>query len=372
MQSILEQRLPQCLPHLALACLPHLALAGARALPPGKTHQSLDTPRKRIKGWQDETRAQLRKLVSSPVRGTFAADADRYLAAVKGMAGIDERRKLIAAWVGIFGHRYRERIAAVEIRAQLEEWRVEREWSASTLNHYRGALMHLWHVLDGKAERNPVRDVPRYGRGEEEARGLPYRVVRAILEAMPPSLTRLRLAIIAFTGLPHATLMRLGPEKIDWQAGTFRRPRRRKGQGTAEKVMPLSRRALYYFKLLDRAGGWGPFSTSSMRMSFLRACRAAERAAARQGERLDLSGVRPYDLRHSFGTAVQAATGDLQATRELLDHASLSTTLRYTRGSVAPAVVEAQAKTEKLLAQKSGTRMRRNGESQTTDTPSTT
>jgi integrase len=330
----------------------------ARAPPP-------ETGRDTIKRWQDTTRAELRKLVTSPVRGTFAADAERYLRAVAGMKGIDERAKQIDLWISVFGNRYRERVAAAEIRERLEKWRVEKKWSASTLNHYRTALGHLWSVLDGKGERNPVRSVPRYREPDAAPRGLPCATIRAIFRAMPPSVTRLRLAIIAYTGIPHATLMRLAAASMDWRASTSVRPGRRKGRGTPEKTMPLSARARRCFRLLDRAGGWGPFSTSSMRMSFRRACRAAERAAAKKGETLDLSGVRPYDLRHSFGTAVVQATGDLQAAKEMLDHSTLSTTLRYTRASVAPAVAAAQAKVDQFVAPSRGTTAtRKNAKSQ--------
>ena len=316
----------------------------------------LDTPRNRIKTWQDETRAELRKIVGdSPVRGTFAADAARYLKLVDGMKGIKERTKQIDEWVAVFGHRQRDRIKAAEVRQQLETWRAERGWEASTLNHRRTALQHLWSVLDGKGERNPVRSVPRYRPPAEEARGLTYPVIQLILKAMPPSVTRLRLAIIAHTGLPHATLMKLTRADVDWRARTYRRPGRLKGKGTQAGVMPLSRKAAGLFRLLNRVGGWGTFSTSSMRTAFIRGCRAAERAAAKAGETLDLSGVRPYDLRHSFGSAVYQATHDLQATAELLGHRSFAMTRRYTRSAVPEALTDGMAKVERILARKSGT-----------------
>ena len=58
--------------------------------------------------------------------------------------------------------------------------------------------------------------------------------------------------------------------------------------------------------------------------------------------------LRPYDLRHSFGTAVYAATGDLRATQRLLGHASRTTTDRYTLAAVPDRLKSAVGQVEKL------------------------
>jgi len=42
----------------------------------------------------------------------------------------------------------------------------------------------------------------------------------------------------------------------------------------------------------------------------------------------------PYDLRHSFGTAIYRATGDLKITKELMGHSAIRMTERYTLAAV--------------------------------------
>ena len=314
------------------------------------------TDRDIIKQWQDETRAALRKqLGDRPTRGTLAGDAPYYLGIVGHMKGIVERTRHITEWVARLGQRDRHRITPPEIRAALETWRVERHLSASSLNHRRTALQHLYSVLDGKGERNPVRSVPRYREPDALPRGLPWATIRSILREMPPSVTRLRVALIATTGLPHATLGRLVAADVDCDARTYARPGRQKGAGTKAQRMPLSRRAAWYFRLLGRVNGWGPFSRRSLYESFRRGCVRAELAASHRGETIDLSRIRPYDLRHSFATWVYAATGDVQAVKELLGHTSLATSLRYTRSAVPPALAAASAAAERIMAPRRGT-----------------
>src|SRR5262245_54996956 len=84
-----------------------------------------DTLLKTIKDWQDETRVALRKLAPTVERGTFAADAARYLKAVAAMPTYKERAQHIALWVAEFGPRARYTIETPEIDAVLNRWLTE-------------------------------------------------------------------------------------------------------------------------------------------------------------------------------------------------------------------------------------------------------
>ena len=69
------------------------------------------------------------------------------------------------------------------------------------------------------------------------------------------------------------------------------------GKALVER-MGLSAPAAEALVDLEAAGAIGPFSTSSVRRAFVR-------AAARLG----IHRVRPYDLRHSYGTALYSVAG---------------------------------------------------------------
>lgn len=308
--------------------------------------------RQDARAWQDRARAALRRKAKAAPAGPFVEDVRRYLAAVTSMPTFTERQLHLEDWCAAFGARRRDSLSSSEIRAQLETWRTLHDWSASALNHRRTALQHLFTVLDGKSGENPVRDVPRFREPEALPRGLPWPTIRAILRAMPPSADRLRCALMAWTGLPHSTLARVTSADVDCRHRTLARPGRKKGAGTRAQLVPLTRRAVWYFRLMDHAGAWGAFDRWHMRREFRAGCRRVEREAAERGDVLDLSGVRVYDLRHSFGSLVYQQTHDLQATAVLMGHASLTTTRRYTLSAVPAALTAAIAKVEAKTGEK--------------------
>lgn len=260
---------------------------------------------------------------------------------------------------------------------------VEMPLSASQVNKRLRALENLWTVLDGRHAPNPVRDdVTEPTEPDEEPRGLSYDVVEAILAAMPerrharvltpdavaaiqsepktsasvlarshgvsetmirkiragahaedtPALTVLRLRVIAYVGLSHGELRRVRSDDLHLEdtppwlfvAG------RRKGAGTKGTPQPLTREGAAALRALVAAGGLGAFSHSSMWKSFQRAC-----------GKLGLVGLRPYDLRHSFASAVLERTGNLAVTQLLMRQKHQRTTLRYGKRAVSPVLAAA-------------------------------
>ena len=103
---------------------------------------------------------------------------------------------------------------------------------------------------------------------------------------------------------------------------------RRKGKGRRGVWLPLLPGAVRALKDFDKWEAYGRFSTSSMRMSFLRAVDKLNERRARH-KRPPLDG-RPYDLRHSFGTMLADGLQDDRAIQELMLHGTAQQTRRYT------------------------------------------
>ena len=321
------------------------------------------------RNWRERIRVEARTgSALTPIGDeTFEEDVARYLASVAALPTIQERRLHLQEWVQRFGHRPRQSIRPHEIRAQRDRWlteprtdqqgRTRPPYAAGSVNKRLRALSNLWRVLDGRHAPNPVREVPEADEVEGEPRALPYGVIQAILEAMPDvtrapkgtrraagSQTQARLAVMAWTGLAHSQLTGLRRNDVDWEGQSLWVLGRRKGASGKERKghrKPITAHAIAALRRFDDLDCWGDFSRASMRKSLRTACRNVEARFQRDGITIDLSRVRPYDFRHSYATAILAATHDLKATQRLMLHSSASTTERYARAAVDPVLVAA-------------------------------
>jgi integrase len=357
-----------------------------------RSYQSfpLNTPIREITTWQEDERATLRLLTTDrPRAGTLAGDAPKYLKlpSVQHLVDVAQRVQHITEWVAVLGSkRRRSRGWPEAIETQRDRWLTDpREvhedgsvkigpYAAASVNKRLRALSNLWTKLDGRRAYNPVLEVDECEEPDPTPRGLPYDVIEAILAAIPetaigvkkdgtrtigkniprPSQTKARLRVIAYTGIPHSTLKRLTPASVtlfpldgDGQetGGTVLLPPRRKGKKRRRaqdkplpELLPLIPPAAAAFRAFDQLGCWTVpgtkgFSNSSMWKTFQRACTV-----------LGIEGVRPYDLRHSLGSAIYAETKDLRVTGVLLGHRSDRTSKRYTLAAVPAHVAEAMVK----------------------------
>jgi len=147
------------------------------------------------------------------------------------------------------------------------------------------------------------------------------------------------LRVVTHTGYPPARVARLTPNDVDWETAAVFLVGRRKGQGTKSERARVSVDGLAalraYFRFFPKGGA---VAKTSWIVAFHKAVATVNRQRALSGRAPLPEGLRPYDLRHSFGTKLYEETGDLSAVARTLG-CSMETAQRYTLGAV-PAQVD--------------------------------
>lgn len=326
----------------------------------------IDTPVSEMTEWLRAQRSEkLTRADRTIGRGIFTRDAELYLEKVTALPSYSDRVRDITLWATLFAGRRRRSITSAEIRGQRDAW-LNEGYAASTVNHRLRALSNLWTVLDGRRAPNPVRDVEEANEPDGEPRAVPIELLQQLIDAMPDvghaakgkrrpsrSKTKARLALMIWTGLTHKEISRLS--RRDWNDvnGTLFVQGRRKGKGGASRLVPLQQRGRKAMRDFDAADAWGTFERSAFHASFRRAC---DQVAGARGVsahvKLLLGELRPYDVRHSYATALYSSSGDERAVAEILGHRDRRTTRRYIQAAIAGRTVLAVQSFEKATRTK--------------------
>ncbi len=289
-----------------------------------------------VQSWRIRERAALRDEQGIGRDGTTLAQAlDRYAHARRGAPSVRSQVGNGKAWLTALGPlRTLQSIDAATIDETIRDWLAQGRKPSTVklrITSLKGMLRTCGYT-DGDAER-PLPAFPRVRSNPLEARGLRYNQIMPLLAAIKHPQMRARCTVMAWTGLHQAQLRRLRPDDILWADNALRIAPRVKGKGSGGRIVPLLPEAIEALRRFDELDCYGDFWNSAMRRSF-------QQAAKEVG----LTGVRPYDLRHSFGTLIYQATSDLATTAHLMSHHQLTTTMRYTLAAI-PRVAEKAIRT---------------------------
>jgi integrase/recombinase XerC len=229
------------------------------------------------------------------------------------------------------------RIGATDVRHWLRvlDGTVDRASIARKLSAVRGFFRFL--VTSGRLRRDPTLGVATPKTRKKLPAHLSLDEVDRLLttpagDAIGGVRDRAILELLYSSGLRVSELTGLDWTDLDTDAETVRVL----GKGRKERVVPVGRPALRALDAYRRAvaeRGWASASGPIFRNA--RGGRLTSRSVARLMERyVAASGTTakatPHALRHTFATHLLGGGADLRAIQELLGHASLATTQRYT------------------------------------------
>jgi integrase/recombinase XerC len=220
---------------------------------------------------------------------------------------------------------------AHQMRSGLSKTSVARKLSA-----VRSFLRHA--LRDGRVDVNTADGIPTPRAAKPLPRTLTVDEAFALLEAIGGDDTasmrdRAMLELLYAAGLRVSELVGLDLSDVDLTGGLVRAM----GKGNKERLVPFggqAEKALRTWlsgsgRLRERGGDADALFLN------LRGGRLTDRSVRRiLNNRLREASIHakisPHDLRHSFATHMLGSGADLRAIQELLGHASLSTTQRYT------------------------------------------
>jgi len=195
-----------------------------------------------------------------------------------------------------------------------------------------------FHARRGRIESNPAEPVPAPKLPKKLPRDMSVDEIFSLLDKIDTGdLAGVRdRAILEFlyaTGLRVGELVSLDLHDIDLPAGVARGL----GKGRKERMTPFGGKAQKALRCWLEASAGRREQAKDPEALFLnlRGGRLTDRSVRRilnrrlQDAALHLR-VSPHTIRHSFATHLLGAGADLRAIQELLGHASLSTTQRYT------------------------------------------
>lgn len=295
------------------------------------------TALKTMKRWQEDQRAELRRLELRPALGTLAADVARYLTRPEAtrLASSKSRTADAKAWLAPFGHLRRDQITAEQIERQMDSWR-KAGIAVWTLRHRLNALRQVYTVLDGQTANNPARKVKAPPKPRAIPRALDYSTIRTVLNQMEPSATKGFLMVMAFCGFRPSEVRRTEPWmlRLEGESPHVIRPTAKGGDAV---VVPLSDEGILAWRMFSYQGGFDSQENGQPR-TFPNANRDWKAAMKRAG----LEPTRSYDLVHSYCTQLlMAGGGDISLVQKARGHRDIRTTMVYTQVVIDPRLASA-------------------------------
>lgn len=189
-----------------------------------------------------------------------------------------------------------------------------------------------WLVREGHLSDSPADRLLAPKRGRQLPRVLEVEEISSLIDTTPNSWRTSRDAalveVMYGSGLRVSEAATLDVEDVDLDERLIRV---REGKGGKDRVVPLGPPAASAIRAwLDLAG-----HTSGALFRNARGGRLTDRSIYERirhaGRTAGVPDVHPHALRHSFATHLLGAGADIRSIQEMLGHASLSTTQRYTQ-----------------------------------------
>ena len=225
--------------------------------------------------------------------------------------------------------------------------RLYSRYKRTTIARKLSAIRSFFYFLErkGLVQSNPAADISSPKQGKYIPTHLPVDEMFRLLEgpdrAKPLGLRDLAILEVLYScGIRVSELSGLNPSSIDFDQRLVKVV----GKGNKERIVPIGRKALRAIKdyveatLPLRKKAQVDSQDAPLFMNF-RGGRLTTRSIGRVVKKYAsqcglMTEITPHSLRHTFATHLLDGGADLRSVQELLGHASLSSTQKYTHVSL--------------------------------------
>lgn len=228
----------------------------------------------------------------------------------------------------------------------ITSWDIERYRSSraetltkATANRDLALFRYMFNmaVKWGFLSKSPVAEVKKYKEDDRPMRVLSVEEEQALRKASPPHLRTLIVAALN-TGMRRGELLSLQWDAVDLEERTITVQYSKSGRVRHTPLNEVLWKALRDARPTDSRGSVFTYKSASIadvKTAFLK---GVARAGIRE--------CRLHDLQHKFATRLVLADVDLATVKELLGHASITTTMKYAH----PAPEDRRSAVDRLLA----------------------
>ncbi len=199
------------------------------------------------------------------------------------------------------------------------------------LAHQTYALRGLFDFLTrgGLMDRNPARLIPNRRLPKRLPHFLNEGEAACLIEAASTSRDRALLEFLYATGCRVGEVTRVRIEHLNWRSRSVCVL----GKGQKERIVFFGSKAARALREYLVSRQHGPLFRNQRRRPL--SIRKIAEIVRETGRRANVGRVHPHMLRHSFATAMLNRGANLRAIQDLLGHASISTTQKYTHLAIA-------------------------------------
>lgn len=273
----------------------------------------------RLIAWRETQLKHLRESVPH-TRNQMARDAVKYLKRLKGRPGYSSERSHLTAWLRAFGPTVRRSITTQRCELILAEWR-QQGYASKTLRHRHRVLQSFYRFFDGRTAITPVDDIRKPPKGQPRPVSVSDATIEAvalelrkheILGTLRDAKTRARFLVLATHSQRPAELQRAKLADVDFERRLWFV---RGVKGGFNTIVPLNEDQIAAWQMFMAADAWGIYDSRSFSRTLKRAGWPKH--------------IRPYNLRHSTGFALDARGVDLGDIQRLMGHTSPETTRSF-------------------------------------------